>query len=281
MRPSLADARRAAHLLNECRDLGATCPGPDGWHAHLVEGLRLLTGAVVGIGGNIDPPAPGRRPQAIGPTIRLGWPTARAEAAWRRYAAEVPVERTPEYTRIASLSGTHLMVTPRTLWGEGEGWHRSPTFNERHRPAGLDDYIMSLAPGPDGRLFNSVWLHRAVGEAPFTRRERWLVRFVHEEIGRMIGLALASPDEPAVEGLSARHRRTLARLLAGDSEKIAAASLGLCPATVHEYVRDLYAHFRVRSRAELLAIFVGRARPRDPARGGVVRHAPTHRWPSR
>jgi DNA-binding NarL/FixJ family response regulator len=45
----------------------------------------------------------------------------------------------------------------------------------------------------------------------------------------------------------------LSRLLAGESEKEAARRLGLSRATVHEYVTDLYAHFGVHTRAELLA----------------------------
>jgi DNA-binding CsgD family transcriptional regulator len=207
----------------------------------------------------------------MGPTIRLGWPSARQEEAWRRYVAETPVERTPEYSRIAAFTGSQLTVTPERVWGNDKAWHRSPTFNERHRPAGLDDYIMSIAASPDGRIYNSVWLHRAVGEPAFGRRERWVVQFVHGEIGRLIGRALAAPDEPTFVGLSARHLRTLERLLAGDSEKIAAAELGLSVATVHEYVRDIYGHFGVRSRAELLARFVGRARPSLNGNGAACR----------
>jgi DNA-binding NarL/FixJ family response regulator len=42
-------------------------------------------------------------------------------------------------------------------------------------------------------------------------------------------------------------------LLQGDSEKQVAARLGLRQATTHEYVTTLYRHFRVQSRAQLMA----------------------------
>jgi DNA-binding CsgD family transcriptional regulator len=64
--------------------------------------------------------------------------------------------------------------------------------------------------------------------------------------------------EPGVEQLSPRLHQTLARLLEGDSEKQAAARLGLSPATVHEYVTALYRRFGVQSRAELLVLVLRR-----------------------
>jgi DNA-binding CsgD family transcriptional regulator len=64
---------------------------------------------------------------------------------------------------------------------------------------------------------------------------------------------LAGGSGPGLEGLSPRLRQTLGCLMEGDSEKQAAARLGLSPSTVHPYVTALYRHFRVRSRAQLLA----------------------------
>jgi DNA-binding NarL/FixJ family response regulator len=60
--------------------------------------------------------------------------------------------------------------------------------------------------------------------------------------------------------LSPRLRQTLGRLLAGDSEKQIARHLGVSPHTVHVYVKNLYRHYNVCSRGELLARFV-----RDPS----------------
>ena len=50
--------------------------------------------------------------------------------------------------------------------------------------------------------------------------------------------------------------RTGEGLLAGDSEKQVAAKLGLSRHTIHVYVKQLYKHYEVSSRAELLAQWV-------------------------
>lgn len=43
-----------------------------------------------------------------------------------------------------------------------------------------------------------------------------------------------------------------------DSERQVAARLGLSTATIHQYVTALYRHFKVRSRAQLLAHVIKR-----------------------
>ena len=56
--------------------------------------------------------------------------------------------------------------------------------------------------------------------------------------------------------LSPRLQETLHFLLTGKSEKQIATELGLSKHTVHSYVKALYKHFGVTSRAELLARWV-------------------------
>jgi DNA-binding CsgD family transcriptional regulator len=63
----------------------------------------------------------------------------------------------------------------------------------------------------------------------------------------------ANAAEPDPEALSPRLRQTLACLMEGDSEKQAAARLGLSRPTVHQYVTTLYRIFGVGSRPQLLA----------------------------
>src|SRR5439155_6256754 len=64
-----------------------------------------------------------------------------------------------------------------------------------------------------------------------------------------------SPDERAKQ-LSPRLRETLQCLLDGNSEKSIAKRLTLSPHTVHGYVKLIYRHFRVKSRAQLLSQWV-------------------------
>jgi DNA-binding CsgD family transcriptional regulator len=64
-----------------------------------------------------------------------------------------------------------------------------------------------------------------------------------------------SPDERAKE-LSPRLRETLECLLDGASEKSIAGRLRISPHTVHGYVKLIYRHFQVKSRAQLLSRWV-------------------------
>lgn len=67
-----------------------------------------------------------------------------------------------------------------------------------------------------------------------------------------LGRALATADDPAA-GLSPRLRQVFAALLGGEPEKRIARRLGVSPATLHGYVKQVYRAFGVSSRAELLA----------------------------
>lgn len=100
-------------------------------------------------------------------------------------------------------------------------------------------------------------LHRAWGARAFSERERRLIDAFHR--------ACVFLHEPArdlstamLRGLTPRLRDTLRGLARGRSEKQLAAELGLSPHTVHDYVKALYRHFGVQSRAELLALCVAR-----------------------
>jgi DNA-binding NarL/FixJ family response regulator len=77
--------------------------------------------------------------------------------------------------------------------------------------------------------------------------------FLHAEPGPLIARALVSVTEQRPVKLSPRLRQTLAYLLEGDSEKQVADRLGLSHATTHQYVTELYRHFAVWSRAQLMA----------------------------
>ena len=88
------------------------------------------------------------------------------------------------------------------------------------------------------------------------------------ELCRMLGEQIKPVAHPTVR-LSPRHLQTLQGLLEGDSEKQIARRLGVSPHTVHDYVKIVYRRYRVSSRGELLARFVGRTAPRTPVLGSI------------
>ena len=104
-------------------------------------------------------------------------------------------------------------------------------------------------------VINTYRPHRA---QPFGPREVALLKLLHDEIAPLVGVRLATEEHVSRDGLSKRLRETLSLLLKGYSEKQITAELRLAPRTIHDYVTMLYEHFRVSSRAELLAYFIRR-----------------------
>jgi DNA-binding NarL/FixJ family response regulator len=81
-----------------------------------------------------------------------------------------------------------------------------------------------------------------------------VVRMIGEEIhGQPPRVTLLQAE---LNRLPPRLQQTMRSLLAGDSEKQAAAKMGVSPHTVHVYVKTLYRRYNVSSRGELLSKWV-------------------------
>jgi DNA-binding CsgD family transcriptional regulator len=143
-------------------------------------------------------------------------------------------------------------------------WGQSVAFNDFVRRGGLDLGILSHQTfGGAGRVF-AVVLYPRYGEAPLTERSRRIVHLAQQELGPLLGTGLATAGEAGLSDLPPRWRQTLDCLLDGDSEKQIASRLAISQQTVHQYVKGLYGHFGVSSRAELLAFFLRRYRAARP-----------------
>jgi len=168
------------------------------------------------------------------------------------YHRDVGPTRDPIFRAMRHLRGRHVTRTRRQVVSDAS-WYGSATWNDYHRPIGIDDQLTSVYQLSESGAINVIALHRGHGEPGCSPRQQRLMGFFHEELGRMIGRSLVSATEPRPDTLSPRLRQTLACLLEGDSEKEVASRLGLSQATTHEYVSALYRHFGVRSRAQLMA----------------------------
>jgi DNA-binding CsgD family transcriptional regulator len=248
----LQDVRDAYRLIGDCRDLGSD---PALWHRRMFEGLCQLIGAKAVTGGEGLWPRPHR------PVVPLSAFDAGLDARGReRYMAfmrEQGPAASPIFRALQRLPGRLVTHTRRQLVSD-DVWYRSVSFNEYIRLADGDHTLASVYQASDDGAVSVICLQRAIGERDFSPRERRLLNFFHGELGRLIGRSLVSATEPSPEKLSPRLRQTLGCLLEGDSEKQVAAHLGLSQATVHQYVTALYRHFRVQSRAQLLAHVIRR-----------------------
>jgi DNA-binding NarL/FixJ family response regulator len=170
------------------------------------------------------------------------------------------VERKPEYAVLQRAAVESVTLTRDEIWGRG-AWYRSRTYREVHGACGLDDYILSMHRVPGTELTVSVWVHRAVGDAGFGEGDRAGVELLHGRVAGLVGRALASAREATAAEVRGRRREVLGAVLEGLSEKEIGGKLGIGVATVHEHVLGLYRHFGVRTRAELMARWVGREKP--------------------
>ena len=230
------DIRAAFRLIGECRDLGNE---PGLWHRRMLEGLAILFGIVQAAAAEVSWERPGRHFQPVAAY------TVAAEAAgldaFRAYHRDEAWESDPIVRAIEKRPGKLITRTRRQLVTD-LSWYRSVTFERYYRPGGVDHALVSAFQVSDDAT-SIFTLHRPLGERNFSARETRLLNFFHAELGRLIGGPLVAATDSGVDQLSPRLRATLACLLEGDSEKQAAARLGLSRSTVHQYITALYRHF--------------------------------------
>jgi DNA-binding CsgD family transcriptional regulator len=250
------DYRALFQLIGECRDLGAD---PLAWRLHLLQGACQLTSAVAGISTEAEGffHEPDFR---ILLNVYTGFDDV-ARRLHQHYLAEQGFCRFDQpFQRYVQIHRT-LTTRSHEQLIQRDQWHRSVLFNEYFRPSRFNDRMLSgyrvqRTAGFGRSSHDCFGLLRALSDPPFTQRDRRLMRLLHREIATMIGRKLASADEPSAMGLSPQRRQVLNCLLEGMSEKQAAARLGLTPQSVHQYVKAIYGHFRVNSRAELMARWI-------------------------
>ncbi len=246
-------------LVNECCELGDDAPA---WQAHFLAGLRGLTDALVVATG----PLPGVSRYAV-TVAELGWPSEAVRLKWHHWERDPRnIAEHPTLMGFLHAPGTTLTRTRRQLAPDRE-WERDAFARDRLRPDGIDEAILArVSAGAAGLVYTTTVMRPAASRA-YSARDGRLVERLHAELEPHLGRALLVTTQPNLHGLSPRRRQVLAALLDGDSEKQVALRLGISPATVHDHVKALHRHFGVATRAELLAYFLRRYRPRpaDPA----------------
>ena len=248
------DVREAYRLIGDCRDLGA---GPVLWQPRMLEGACRLIGAPVAVGVEgrwIRPHQPAQVISAFSAGL-----DAHGIECVRAYRRDLGPHKDPIFRALQRIPGRLVARTRQQLVAD-VAWYRSRAWEYR-RLTGMDEELTSIFRVSDDGFIVVLALQRAVGDKGFSAREQRLVSFFFAEFCRLVGNSLVSATEPGPDKLAPRLRQTLACLLEGDSEKEAAARLGLSRATTHQYVTALYRHFRVQSRAQLLAHIVKRMGP--------------------
>lgn len=247
---SSADVRALLRLLGELRELGAE---PGAWRAHLVANLEALCGARVAVISELRVNANPERAatncaEAVTPLQSVDHGLdASLRGAFYRDLYFIDHRTDDALSAIVPLYGSAFTVSRQNVIGDRH-WERSISVNERFRPLGCDDFVMSMMPVESLGVISSMEVYRDRG-VRFSERERLFVELLHEELAH---------DWNRVENevgarLTPRQRQVLAQLMAGSSEKELAYELNVSPHTVHEHIKAIHRAFGARSRGELFA----------------------------
>lgn len=203
--------------------------------------------------------------------------------SWRAIVPSVQFFNTPDHEqrRLSNFYDKNEPLDPVILHLETTGqavmagrpgdyltdrvWRASAHYNEVRRPAGVVEQI--YAHTRIGRVACGIGLHRRAAR-PFERREVRLVDIFLRGAGRSLH-SIAAPGGTSLSTiphvLPPRLSAVLTRFLLGETEKQAAANLGVTHHTIHSYAKQLYRRLGVSSRSELLARFIRRQNPLDSA----------------
>lgn len=275
---SIDDVRSVFHVVQGVLDRWQE---PAAWRMHLLERVCELTASSIGmISGVTDLKPTGFRRfdrlAILGMDERqkaLAYESAKFyTAAGNMGFVEITWPGMGSFFEQFHRNGT---VTMRRIdMSSDEHYYRSTAHQEFRGKANCDDALMTLRSVNLPSHTEMLTLDRPIGAARYSPRDAAIVKLLHDEIAPLVGVRLATEAHYCEDGLSPRLRQTLHLLLEGESEKTAAAKLGISDRTVHEYVGMIYRHFNVNTRAELMAYFIKRRPITRPSENGTT--VPSH-----
>lgn len=138
------------------------------------------------------------------------------------------------------------------------GWRRCQLFQKTLEPMGYDDAIYAFWTTDPQRMIGTGVYH-PVDAPPIDDKQIQLVSLMHRAIAPIIHREMFS-EHPvlAAHALTERQGEVLQLLLTGDSEAQIARELHRSVHTVHTHIKQIYHHFNVSSRGELMAQFIDR-----------------------
>jgi DNA-binding CsgD family transcriptional regulator len=254
-----ADIREMTRILGECRELG---DDPIIWRQHLFGRTAKLIDADLVAGGEMAGclQGPLSTPGAALWGVEHGFDLAGLHIVWEWNLIDPYRSLVWKgiHQKLLSQSDPKITTAHHQLLTRSE-WDRSPDYQEVMRTLGADAVMHSFHRIPsETDIFEGICWFRGKGRNDFEDREIALIELIHSEIASMIGGPLARFDEPMPSKLSQRARNVLVCVLEGDTDKHVSKRLGISPHTVNHYTKQIFSHFGVSSRTELLARWIRR-----------------------
>lgn len=242
-RLTLGHVRAVFRLLWQVRDAGWS---PLAWRRHMLAGLLRLVDAGTGVATEVVLPRRPGNPRLLG-TVIAGVSDRRLIAIYRSVLERGGFGLDMCPAGPGGRASATFTRTRRQL-AEQRAWRQRPDLDP-WRALDCEYFLCSSQALPAAGGAHLIVLTRPARRRPFDELDRRIVALFHAELGRL----WRSSDTGADAALAPQLQRTLELLLDGSSEGEVVARLGLSPHTVHDHVKRLYRHFRVNSRAQLLA----------------------------
>jgi DNA-binding CsgD family transcriptional regulator len=249
---SLTDVEQIVHLVSEAADPTVEIPLPERKRL-LLEGVAQLVDADCWLWSSSVFNPNLRSDDVATALIDGGWTSGQQRAKFLEALYDPRVR--PMQARIQdAYRNTHITFDRDSL--TQDEWQALDTLLAS---AGIGHFLVSFY--PLGEYASSGFgFYRRQDRAAFTGRDRAVVHVVCSQVDWLHRHGMDVPAKNKVVGLSRREREVMAFLLSGDSQKEVAHKLRLSEHTVGDYVKQIYKHFGVTSRAELLAHFISGGR---------------------
>jgi DNA-binding CsgD family transcriptional regulator len=254
-----SDLRELFRIVGECREVG---DDPIVWRQHLLGQTAKLIDADLVVGGEMAGclKGPISTPGAAIHGVENGFDLAGLHIVWEWNLVD------PYKSLIWKGIHQYLLNQPDPKITTGhhqllskDEWDRSPDFQEVMRTLGADAVIHSFHRiTSEADVFEGICWFRGKGGKDFDDREIDLIHIIHERVARLVGSPLARFADPMPSQLSHRARNVLVCILEGDTDKEVSKRLSISPHTVNHYTKQIFSHFGVTSRTELLARWVRR-----------------------
>lgn len=180
-----------------------------------------------------------------------------SEAAKLGAAASNPNLRSMEEEAMNVLIETESHVTRRRrqIVPDDQDWYSHP-FNVAHRQGWVDDFIYSyLNVDEEDNIWSAIGFHRAWGKPAFSPRDSRIVHIIVREVRWLHEGSVPDSKGERTPQLAPRLRPVFALLIDGQTRKRIAHHLGLSVHTIGDYIKDIYKHFGVSGRMELVRYF--------------------------
>lgn len=172
--------------------------------------------------------------------------------AWYHHRPNLPLDH-----GIVTLSRAERVLAVRQVDVAADARSDQSAVLDLFDACGIGDRILATRPIADGVKF-LFCAYRRRGMPRFAEEDAQLVEALMAAIAATARrIALGHGVLGATHPLTVRERQVLRHLLEGRTEKESALELGLAARSLHHHVSALYAKFGVRSRAELMALFLG------------------------